>query len=80
MTAAATSQSGPSSIATREVPRMKGHWFWGSLFDLVRDRSGFLIEGHEKYGDVFVARALTRDLMCVRDPAARQRDQRHVLG
>ena len=48
---------------------MKGHWFWGCLFDLIRDRSGFLIEGHEKYGDVFVARALTRDLMCVRDPA-----------
>lgn len=69
MTAATTSQTRPSPIATREVPRMKGHWFWGSLFDLVRDRSGFLIDGHEKYGDVFVARALTRDLMCVRDPA-----------
>jgi cytochrome P450 len=69
MTAATTSQTSPSSIAIREVPRMKGHWFWGSLFDLVSDRSGFLIEGHAKYGDVFVARALTRDLMCVRDPA-----------
>jgi cytochrome P450 len=69
MTAATTSETSPSSIAIREVPRMKGHWFWGSLFDLVSDRSGFLIEGHAKYGDVFVARALTRDLMCVRDPA-----------
>jgi cytochrome P450 len=69
MTAATTSQTRPGSIATREVPRMKGHWFWGSLFELIRDRSGFLIEGHAKYGDVFVARALTRDLMCVRDPA-----------
>jgi cytochrome P450 len=48
---------------------MKGHWFWGCLLDLVRDRSGFLIDGHERYGDVFLARALVRDLMCVRDPA-----------
>jgi cytochrome P450 len=39
------------------------------MLDLVRDRSGFLIEGHERYGDVFLARALVRDLMCVRDPA-----------
>ncbi|MDH3728308.1 MAG: cytochrome P450, partial [Myxococcales bacterium] len=48
---------------------MKGHWFWGCLFDLARDRSAFLIDGHEEYGDIFVARALIRDLMCVRDPA-----------
>ncbi|HSN84249.1 MAG TPA: cytochrome P450 [Polyangiales bacterium] len=48
---------------------MKGHWFWGCLFDLIRDRSGFLIEGHAKLGDVFFARALVRDLLCVRDPA-----------
>jgi len=48
---------------------MKGHWFWGCLFDLIRDRSGFLIEGHAQLGDVFFARALVRDLLCVRDPA-----------
>jgi cytochrome P450 len=33
------------------------------------DRSGFLVDGHEEYGDVFVTRALVRDLMFVRDPA-----------
>lgn len=56
-------------MPARSIPRRKGHWFWGCLLDLVRDRSGFLIEGHEQCGDVFLARALVRDLMCVRDPA-----------
>jgi len=36
---------------------------------MARDRSGFLLDGHEEYGDVFVTRALVRDLMFVRDPA-----------
>ena len=37
--------------------------------EMIRDRSGFLIEKHEEHGDVFVSRALVRDLMFVRDPA-----------
>lgn len=65
----ATAQTRGSSVSAKLIPRMKGHWLWGCLFDLIRDRSGFLIRGHEKHGDVFVARALFRDLMCVRDPA-----------
>lgn len=65
----AAAQASSNSVPTRPIPRMKGHWFWGCLLDLVRDRSGFLIDGHERYGDVFLARALVRDLMCVRDPA-----------
>ena len=48
---------------------MKGHWFWGCAIELASDRSQFLIDGHEAYGDVFVSRALVRDLMFVRDPA-----------
>ncbi|MGB5812123.1 MAG: cytochrome P450, partial [Polyangiales bacterium] len=57
-------------IATRPIPRMeRGHWFWGNLKQLSSDRSGFLIDGHAKYGDVFAARVLGRELVCVRDPA-----------
>ena len=37
--------------------------------EMAQDRSGFLIEKHEEHGDVFVSRALVRDLMFVRDPA-----------
>ena len=37
--------------------------------EMVQDRSGFLVAGHEEYGDLFVSRALVRDLMFVRDPA-----------
>jgi cytochrome P450 len=37
--------------------------------EMAEDRSGFLIEKHEEHGDVFVSRALVRDLMFVRDPA-----------
>ncbi|MGB5694514.1 MAG: cytochrome P450 [Polyangiales bacterium] len=69
MTAEAAAQPSTGSVPTKTIPRMKGHWFWGCLLELAADRSGFLIDGHEKYGDVFVARALTRDLLCVRDPA-----------
>jgi cytochrome P450 len=65
----ASAQASSSSLPTRPIPRMKGHWLWGCMLDLVRDRSGFLIDGHERYGDVFLARAFVRDLMCVRDPA-----------
>jgi cytochrome P450 len=69
MTAEAAAQTRGSSLTARPIPRIEGHWLWGCLFDLARDRSGFLIEGHAKHGDVFVARALLRDLLCVRDPA-----------
>ena len=37
--------------------------------EMIQDRSGFLVEKHEEHGDVFVSRALVRDLMFVRDPA-----------
>jgi len=69
MTAKAAAHTRPGSLSTRSIPRLKGHWFWGCLFDLARDRSGFLIRGHAEHGDVFVTRALVRDLLCVRDPA-----------
>jgi cytochrome P450 len=37
--------------------------------EMIQDRSGFLIEKHEEHGDVFISRALLRDLLFVRDPA-----------
>ena len=37
--------------------------------EMIQDRSGFLVEKHEEHGDIFVSRALVRDLMFVRDPA-----------
>ena len=69
VTAEATVQARPSSLPAKEAPRMKGHWFWGCALDLTAERTQFLIDGHEEYGDVFVSRALIRDLMFVRDPA-----------
>ncbi|MEM7436666.1 MAG: cytochrome P450 [Myxococcota bacterium] len=47
----------------------RGHWLWGNLPQLAADRSGFLLDGHAKYGDVFSARVFGRQLVFVRDPA-----------
>ncbi len=62
-------QSGGRSSTTKPIPRKPGHWFWGNLFELIEDRSGFLIDGHRDYGDVFAARLVGRKLICIRDPA-----------
>jgi hypothetical protein len=48
---------------------MKGHWFWGCALELAGERGQFLIDSHAEYGDVFISRALIRDLLFVRDPA-----------
>ena len=69
MTAEAAVQTNPGSTEIQSIPRWKGHWFWGGLMIMAGDRSGFLLDGHEEYGDVFVTRALVRDLNFVRDPA-----------
>ena len=58
-----------SPVPSRPIPRRRGHWFWGCLMEMIQDRSGFLIEKHEEHGDVFISRALLRDLLFVRDPA-----------
>ena len=69
MTAEAAVPATPSSMPTREIPRRKGQWFWGCLMEMIRNRSGFLIEKHEEHGDIFISRALLRDILFVRDPA-----------
>ena len=69
MTAETAVPANPSSMPTRPIPRRAGHWFWGCLMEMIQDRSGFLVDKHEEHGDVFISRALLRDLLFVRDPA-----------
>ena len=53
----------------KELPRRKGHWFWGTLLQMIRDRGQFLIDGHAEHGDTFITRALHRELVFTREPA-----------
>ena len=53
----------------RTMPRHKGHWLWGGTFDFQRNPAEFVLEAHEKYGDVFVTRVLTGQSFFIRDPA-----------
>ncbi|NNE17593.1 MAG: cytochrome P450 [Myxococcales bacterium] len=69
MNAEAAARASPSPAPSKPIPRKDGHWFWGCARDLAAERTQFLIGGHEEYGDVFVSRALVRDLLFVRDPA-----------
>ena len=52
----------------KPIPRHKGHWLWGGTFDFQRNPAQFLLEAHEKYGDVFVTRVLTGQSYFIRDP------------
>ena len=54
--------------APKPIPRHKGHWLWGGTFDFQRNPAEFLLEAHEKYGDVFVTRVLTGQSYFIRDP------------
>ena len=53
----------------KPMPRHRGHWLWGGTFDFQRNPAEFVLEGHEKYGDVFVTRVLTGQSFFIRDPA-----------
>ena len=53
----------------KPMPRHKGHWLWGGTFDFQKNTAEFLLEAHEKYGDVFVTRVLTGQSYFIRDPA-----------
>ncbi|MGB5703901.1 MAG: cytochrome P450 [Polyangiales bacterium] len=52
----------------KPIPRHKGHWLWGGTFDFKRSPAEFLLEAHERYGDVFVTRVLTGSSYFIRDP------------
>ena len=51
----------------KPIPRHKGHWLWGGTFDFQRNPAEFLLDAHEKYGDVFVTRVLTGQSYFIRD-------------
>ena len=55
--------------APKPIPRHKGHWLWGSTFEFQKNPAEFVLNMHERYGDVFVTRVLTGDSYFVRDPA-----------
>ncbi len=52
----------------KPMPRHKGHWLWGGTFDFQRNPADFVLEGHERYGDVFVTRVLYGSSYFIRDP------------
>ena len=52
----------------KPIPRHKGHWLWGGTFDFQRNPADFVLDAHEKYGDVFVTRVLTGQSYFIRDP------------
>ncbi len=56
------------SVPPKPIPRHEGHWLWGGTFDFQRNPAEFLLEAHEKYGDVFVTRVLTGQSYFIRDP------------
>ncbi len=53
----------------RPIPRHKGHWLLGGTLDFQRGPAEFVLNGHERYGDVFGTRVLTGQSFFVRDPA-----------
>ena len=53
--------------APKPIPRHKGHWLWGGTFDFQRNPAEFLLEAHERYGDIFVTRVLTGQSYFIRD-------------
>ena len=55
--------------SAKTMPRHKGHWLWGGTFDFQRNPAEFVLDAHEKYGDVFVTRVLTGQSFFIRDPA-----------
>ena len=53
----------------REIPAHEGHWLWGGTFDFQKRPADFVLEGHEKYGDVFKTRVVYGNSYFIRDPA-----------
>ena len=52
----------------KPIPTHKGHWLWGGTFDFQKRPADFVLEGHERYGDVFKTRVLTGYSYFIRDP------------
>jgi cytochrome P450 len=56
------------STPIKPTPARRGHWLWGGALDFNRNRADFILNGHERYGDVFVSRMLTGKSFFIRDP------------
>lgn len=52
----------------RDVPRRKGHWFWGSTIDFQTDQIAFVTQLQKEYGDVVRTRIVNSDWYFVYDP------------
>ncbi|MDH3726514.1 MAG: cytochrome P450 [Myxococcales bacterium] len=61
-------ESRGDSTPPKPIPRHEGHWLWGGTFDFRRNPAEFLLQAHDKYGDVFVTRVLTGQSYFIRDP------------
>ncbi len=58
----------PNLSPPKPIPTHKGHWLWGGTFDFQRQPAEFVLQGHEKYGDVFKTRVLYGLSYFIRDP------------
>ena len=56
------------STPPKEIPAHQGHWLWGGTFDFQKQPADFVVEGHERYGDVFKTRVVYGSSYFVRDP------------
>lgn len=67
---ASTASKDPSAQAVpeREVPRRKGHWFWGSTIDFQTNQIEFVQNIKKEYGDVSRTRIVNADWYFVYDP------------
>jgi cytochrome P450 len=52
----------------KPIPTHRGHWLWGGTFDFQRRPADFVLEGHERYGDVFKTRVVYGHSYFIRDP------------
>ncbi len=57
-----------AASAPKPIPTHKGHWLWGGTFDFQKRPADFVLEGHERYGDVFKTRVLYGHSYFIRDP------------
>jgi len=57
-----------SETTAKPIPVVPGHPVFGSTIDFQKGQLDWILEGHERFGDVFSARILWRDWHFVRDP------------
>ena len=58
----------PPTAPTKPIPAHKGHFVWGGTFDFQNRPADFVLEGHERYGDIFKTRVVYGNSYFIRDP------------